>query len=121
MEEAPLAFAEALEWAKGGDGPTLVVIDSAESAGCPSDGADVAPWLSKLVLPFRDAGATVLVIDHVGKRRQSTRPYREPAQVSSRGRRSPVSDWCTLDSEDRRTPCLDQPQGQTRAIASTQR
>ena len=32
---------EALEWVKEkeSDGPTLVVIDSAESAGCPSDGA----------------------------------------------------------------------------------
>ena len=61
MDGSTLAFAEALEWVRGGDGPTLVVIDSAESADCPSDGSDVAPW-AKLVLPFLDAGATVLVL-----------------------------------------------------------
>ena len=70
LEGSTVAMTEALEWVQGGDGPTLVVIDSAESAGCPSDGADVAPWLAKIVLPFRDAGATVLVIDHVPKRKE---------------------------------------------------
>ena len=55
---------------KESDGPTLVVIDSAESAGCPSDGADVAPWLKKIMLPFLEAGATVLVLDHVAKRKE---------------------------------------------------
>ena len=70
LDGSTLAMTEALEWVQGGDGPTLVVIDSAESAGCPSDGADVAPWLSKLVLPFLEAGATVLVIDHVPKRKE---------------------------------------------------
>ena len=59
-----------MTWIAGGDGPTLVVIDSAESAGCPSDGADVAPWLAKIVLPFLEAGATVLVLDHVPKRKE---------------------------------------------------
>ena len=70
MEEAPVAMTEALTWVQGGDGPPLVVIDSAESAGCPSDGADVAPWLAKIVLPFLNAGCTVLVIDHVPKRKE---------------------------------------------------
>ena len=69
-KEQSRPMTEALEWVSGGNGPTLVVIDSAESAGCPSDGADVAPWLAKIVLPFRDAGATVLVIDHVPKRKE---------------------------------------------------
>ena len=68
--QVPVAMAEALEWARGGDGPTLVVIDSAESADCPSDGSDVAPWLAKIVLPFLDAGCTVLVLDHVPKRKE---------------------------------------------------
>ena len=62
---------EAMTWVQEGDGPTLVVIDSAESAGCPSDGADVAPWLAKIVLPFLEAGCTVLVLDHVPKRKES--------------------------------------------------
>ena len=70
LDDSTLAFEEALTWVSGGDGPTLVVIDSAESAGCPSDGADVAPWLSKLVLPFLNAGATTLVIDHIPKRKE---------------------------------------------------
>ena len=69
LDGSTLAMTEAMEWVAGGDGPTLVVIDSAESAGCPSDGADVAPWLAKTVLPFRDAGASVLVLDHVPKQR----------------------------------------------------
>ena len=64
------AMAEALAWVKESDGPTLIVIDSAESAGCPSDGADVAPWLAKIVQPFLDAGCTVLVLDHVPKRKE---------------------------------------------------
>ena len=70
LDGSTLAMAEVTAWIAGGDGPTLVIIDSAESAGCPSDGADVAPWLAKIVQPFLDAGATVLVIDHVPKRKE---------------------------------------------------
>ena len=70
LDGSTLAMAEVTAWIAGGDGPTLVIIDSAESAGCPSDGADVAPWLAKIVQPFLDAGATVLVIDHVLKRKE---------------------------------------------------
>ena len=70
LDGSTLAMAEAMTWIAGGDGPTLVVIDSAESAGCPSDGADVAPWLAKIVLPFLEAGCTVLVLDHVAKRKE---------------------------------------------------
>ena len=70
LDGSTLAMAEAMTWIAGGDGPTLVVIDSAESAGCPSDGADVAPWLAKMALPFLEAGATVLVLDHVPKRKE---------------------------------------------------
>ena len=70
VEDSTLAMAEAMTWIAESDGPALVIIDSAESAGCPSDGADVAPWLAKIVLPFRAAGATVLVLDHVPKRKE---------------------------------------------------
>ena len=70
LDGSTLAMAEAMTWIAGGDGPTLVVIDSAESAGCPSDGADVAPWLAKIVLPFLEAGCTLLVLDHVAKRKE---------------------------------------------------
>ena len=70
LDGSTLAMTEAMEWVAGGDGPTLVVIDSAESAGCPSDGADVAPWLAKIVIPFLEAGCTVLVLDHVPKRKE---------------------------------------------------
>ena len=67
-EDSDLAMAEALAWIGGGDGPNLLVIDSAESAGCPSDGSDVKPWLDKFILPFRNVGATVIALDHVPKR-----------------------------------------------------
>ena len=70
LDGSTVAMTEAMAWVQGGDGPTLVVIDSAESAGCPSDGADVAPWLAKIVLPFHAVGCTVLVIDHVPKRKE---------------------------------------------------
>ena len=70
MDGSSLAMAEVMEWATGGDGPTLIVIDSAESAGCPSDGADVAPWLKKMVQPFLEAGCTILVLDHVAKHKE---------------------------------------------------
>ena len=70
LDGSTLAMSEAMEWIAGGDGPTLVVIDSAETAGCPSDGSDVAPWLAKTVLPFNEAGATVLILDHIPKRKE---------------------------------------------------
>ena len=70
LDGSTLAMAEATTWIAESDGPALVIIDSAESAGCPSDGADVAPWLAKIVQPFLDAGATVLVLDHVPKRKE---------------------------------------------------
>ena len=70
LNGSDLAMGEAMAWAKESDGPPLLVIDSAESAGCPSDGADVAPWLAKTVLPFIEEGCTVLVLDHVAKRKE---------------------------------------------------
>ena len=69
-EDSALAMAEATAWAEGGEGPTLVVIDSAESSGCPSSGDSVNEWLDKIVFPFRNVGAGLLVIDHVAKRKE---------------------------------------------------
>ncbi len=70
LDGSTLAMAEVTAWIAESEGSALVIIDSAESAGCPSDGADVAPWLAKIVQPFLDAGATVLVLDHVPKRKE---------------------------------------------------
>ena len=64
-----MATAEALEFLAG-DLPGLVVIDSATSFGCPSDGADVSQWMADHVNPWWSMGHTVLLLDHVPKRRQ---------------------------------------------------
>ena len=66
----PEVMAEALGWLAEGNGPGLVIIDSATSAGCPSDGADVAPWLAEYVNPWWYMGHTVLLLDHVPKQRK---------------------------------------------------
>ncbi len=60
----------ALAFLDGGDGPGLMVIDSATSFGCPSDGADVAAWLNAFINPWWNAGHTVLLLDHVPKQRK---------------------------------------------------
>ena len=49
-------------------GPSLVVIDSASSAGCPSDGTDVTEWYKTYVEPFTNRNIAVLLIDHIPKR-----------------------------------------------------
>ena len=69
------AKGEALAWLLDAPEPTysLVVIDSAEAGGCPSDGADVAPWLNAYVEPWRRNDVAVVVLDHVAKRREGTR------------------------------------------------
>ena len=64
--EAIHAFARWLQSAPN----SLVVIDAAENAGCPSDGASVVPWYQRYVDPWRSAGAAVVVVDHVPKRRE---------------------------------------------------
>ena len=66
----PIAVNEARSWLRSGKLGGLVIIDAAESAGCPSDGADVGPWFKSAVTPFRDNGAGVLVLDHIPKRRE---------------------------------------------------
>ena len=77
-QDEELAMAEAQAWVAGGDGPTLIVIDSATSAGCPSDGGDVRPWIQRFIRPFKpvgvNGGPTVLVLDHVPKQRKGSPP-----------------------------------------------
>ena len=70
VQANPSALAEALEFLDGGNGPGLVVIDSATSFGCPSDGADVAAWLNAFINPWWNAGHTVLLLDHVPKQKK---------------------------------------------------
>ena len=65
-----MALAGALEHLAGGNGPGLIVIDSAGSGGCPSDGADVAPWMLANIKPWLDAGHTILLLDHVPKQKK---------------------------------------------------
>ena len=54
----------------GSQPQALVVIDAAESAGCPSDGSDVAPWFRRVIDPWLAVGCAVLLLDHVPKRRE---------------------------------------------------
>ena len=70
IHDSPLAMAEALAHLQGGNGPGLVVIDSATSFGCPSDGADVTAWLNAYINPWWNAGHTVLLVDHVPKQKK---------------------------------------------------
>ncbi len=48
----------------------LVTLDSAEAAGAASDGGDIAGWWTDHVRPWEMLGVTVLVLDHVAKRRE---------------------------------------------------
>ena len=68
-EQSALAMSQLQEWQQGSEGPALVVIDAAASSGAPSDGSDVEPWLRTFVNPFADEGHTLLVLDHVAKKR----------------------------------------------------
>ena len=56
-------------WMARGPRPGLVVIDSVESAGLPTDSNDAAPWYKKHTDLFLSSGAGVLTLDHVPKRR----------------------------------------------------
>ena len=72
LMDSPVAVAEAVAWlADAPDvGQNLVIIDAAESAGCPSDGSDVSPWYSRHVNPWQEVGCGVLTVDHVPKQRE---------------------------------------------------
>ena len=69
--EQQIARLGAIEWLKGADHPeySLVVIDAAESAGCPSDGAPVTEWIHERVYLWSTEGLGVLLIDHLPKRK----------------------------------------------------
>lgn len=49
---------------------TLVIIDTAEADGCPSDGAEVQTWIRDRIHPWRNVGAGVLIVDHLPKNRK---------------------------------------------------
>ena len=69
VTDSPTAMLGAMDWMDGAVNPAmnLVIIDAAESSGCPSDGRDVMPWATKMIHPWRDKGWAVLVVDHVPK------------------------------------------------------
>ena len=80
------AFRAAVEWLDDG----LLVIDTAGSAGCPMDGADVRPWILKHVKPWRENNATVVVLDHLPKSSE-----RDPGPIGSQ-HKSAASDGAVL-------------------------
>ena len=67
----PVAFAQVVDFLAEAPDATMnqVIIDAAESSGCPSDGSEVNGWLEKVVLPWRNATVDtgVLVADHIPK------------------------------------------------------
>ena len=71
LAEYPAVQAEAIAWLLDAPDPEMnqVIIDAAESSGCPSDGSPVNDWLKKVVMPWRDPGVNsgVLVSDHIPK------------------------------------------------------
>ena len=69
------ALALATHWVKQGEIAGLVVIDACNSAGCPSDGADVSPWFQAHVDPF-GKDVTMLLLDHIPKRSDDRAPGR---------------------------------------------
>ena len=75
LSEYPAAQAEAVAWLLDAPDPEMnqVIIDAAESSGCPSDGSPVNDWLAKVVMPWRDPGVNsgVLVSDHIPKQKDN--------------------------------------------------
>lgn len=86
LAESPAAMAEALLWLSNAPEPgqSLVVIDSAETAGCPSDGSDVKPWYRDHVDPWIAAHVGVLLLDHVPKAKEG----RPMGQIGSQHKRA---------------------------------
>ena len=70
FQDNPAIMAEALEGLGSGNGPGLVVIDSATSFGCSSDGGNVAARLKAFIDPWENAGHSVELLDHVPKLRK---------------------------------------------------
>ena len=77
------ALKQAALFVKQGKVTGLVIIDAVNSAGCPSDGADVAPWFKSHVEPF-GKDVTVLMLDHIPKRSDD----RAPGAIGSTHKRS---------------------------------
>ena len=77
------ALQQAALWVKQGDVAGLVIIDACNSAGCPSDGADVSPWFESHVDPF-GKDVTMLLLDHIPKRTDD----RAPGAIGSTHKRS---------------------------------
>ena len=78
--------AGALAWLMDAKDPrySLVVIDSCESFGCPSDGANVRPWITKFIEPWRQSDVAVLLLDHIPKRKAD----RPPGPIGSQHKRA---------------------------------
>ena len=53
--------------------PCLVVIDAVSSSGCPVDGANIQPWVDKVVTPWRNPNTTIVLIDHKPRRNDPLR------------------------------------------------
>ena len=72
IADYPTVNAEAQDWLSQADDVemSLVVIDAAESSGCPSDGASVNEWLGKVVDLWERLGVTVIVLDHIPKQKE---------------------------------------------------
>lgn len=87
MADSELAIAQAQAWLGQSPEPALVVIDAAESAGCPSDGSEVNTWLRGYVEPWATIGSGVLVVDHVPKQRDG----RPPGAIGSQRKRAMIT------------------------------
>ena len=86
---------EAQEWLMKADNPVYsqVVIDAAESSGCPSDGVNVNPWIGKMLKPWRDVDAGVCVVDHQPKRKED-----RPLGPIGSQRKLAAVDGCALET-----------------------
>ena len=93
------ALQQAALWVKQGDAIGLVVIDACNSAGCPSDGADVSPWFKAYVDPF-GKDVTILLLDHIPKRSDD----RAPGAIGSTHKRSMLTGVSLLIEGNAWTP-----------------
>ena len=116
MNLSPTAMAEALVFLGGGNGPGLVVVDSATAFLCPKDGADVNPWMESHIKPWLNAGHTSLNLDHVPKQRKD----RPMGAVGSFEKLSIIKGAALFlhgtawNGAERRGYTLDRPQGRQR-------
>lgn len=64
----------AIQWAKQAPEGGFVILDSATTAGAPTDSADARPWFLEHVRPWTAAGLGMLILDHVPKHDQTRGP-----------------------------------------------